>query len=99
MQALPVVEDFQILEDAGARLLRGLEVVALDAFGFARAKETLHQRVIIGFPFPTQAHADPQALQPSSVARRGVLAAATRMLPQPGPRSSAPAPHLQRPPT
>src|SRR5260370_18875442 len=94
MQALPVVEDFQILEDAGARLLRGLEVVALDAFGFERAKETLHQRVIIGFPFPTHAHADPPVLQACSVARRGVLAAAIPMMHQPGPRPSPTATHL-----
>ena len=52
MQALSVVEDFQILKDARARLLDALELVALDTFAFKRGKKAFYQRIVVGFPFP-----------------------------------------------
>lgn len=69
--------------DAQTRLIRRLEVLTLGAFGFERAKEALHQRIVMEIPFPTHTHADAVALQHATVRAAGVLAAAVRMVDQP----------------
>jgi hypothetical protein len=46
---LAVIEDFETLENAGAGLLDGLEIMAVDTFGFERTKAAFHQRVVKGF--------------------------------------------------
>src|SRR5271166_1429870 len=95
MESLPIVEDCQVLKNARSGLLNRLERVALDTFSFERGKETLHQGVVIGFPFPAHAQHDTLALEDASIAPAGVLAAAVGVMHQPCLGASTEQRHLE----
>src|SRR5919107_3090710 len=46
MQALPVVEDFDVFEHGRLRLLTGAETDLVDVLGLERGEEALHRRVV-----------------------------------------------------
>ena len=55
MAALPVIEDFNILKDAGLSLLSSLVPVMMDPFGFEGIEETLYDRIVVAIAFSAHA--------------------------------------------
>ena len=84
MQALPVVEDLQVVKNTRSCLLDGLKVVVLDTFGFERGEKTLHQRIVVQVPLPTHTEHYPVTLQESPIAPAGILTAAIGVMYEPG---------------
>ena len=58
MQSLSIVKHLQVLKDHLARLRLVAKGLPIDAFAFERAKESLHQRVVIAILPATHAHDD-----------------------------------------
>lgn len=76
MLPLPVIEDFDVLEDLLFRLLPGLETAVMNQFRLERVEEPLGRRVIATVAFATHAADVALVLQQRLEPVGSVLAAA-----------------------
>jgi hypothetical protein len=73
MDALPIVEDFQVVKENGTCLLMRSEDVAFNTLSLHGSPNGLHQRIIPAIPFPTHADRDPAFCEASPVGTAGIL--------------------------
>src|SRR5712692_686539 len=80
MQSLSIVKRLQVLKDRLASLRPTLKGLPIHALAFERAKEALHERVIITIPFPAHAHHDAVLREQLPIVGSGILTAAIRVM-------------------
>src|SRR3954469_1695723 len=73
MQALPIIEDLDVIKDRGPCLCAGAELGLMDALRLERGEEALHGRVIQAVAPPAHRRLDPVPLQHRLIRARGVL--------------------------
>ena len=84
VEPLSVVKDFDVVEDRAFRLGAGGVDLPVDEFGFQRRPEALHPGVVVAVARPAHARDRTVGAQQFPVGVAGVLAAAIRVVEQPG---------------
>jgi hypothetical protein len=82
--ALPIIEHLDILEDVLCRFFTGRLVPMVHEFTLERPEEALHAGVVPAVPPPRHAGGHAVRGEQPLVTRGGILAAAIRVVPEPG---------------
>src|SRR4051794_22739093 len=83
VQALPIVEDFDVVEHRRLRLLADVEADLVDVLRLEGGEEALHGRIIEAVAAPAHGLGDTVPLQHGAVGLGGVLHATVAMVEQP----------------
>src|SRR5215813_13080009 len=84
MEALAIVEAFQIGKDDGSGLGAGFELITIHAFGFEFTPDTLHWRVIEAVVGTRQTNLNAKAGKNGLILSTAILSTSVRMVQQPG---------------
>ena len=69
MGALAIVEDFDVIEDLGAGLVAGGEILSVNGFYFKGAPEAFHGGVVVAVGFAASRSAGDPASNPRAIDR------------------------------
>ena len=83
MQAPPVVEDLNVLEDAPHGLVAGVVVLAVDQLSLKRVKEAFCNRVVPAVAFAAHAAHGLDSFEQALVVVTSILAAPVRVVNKP----------------
>src|SRR4051794_5045237 len=83
-----IVEPIDVAANSSVRLLAGVEDGPPDEFGFQGLEERLHHGVVIAIPLAGHRDQDAVLLELGLIVDRAILAAAIRMMDQPGCRTA-----------
>ncbi len=89
MQAWPVIEDLDVVEDCGSGLLSGVEVVEVNEFILQRTEEALGAGVVVAIALGGHARTNPMNLHQLRIRTDHVVPAPVGMVDQAKFRSSA----------